>query len=102
MQQQKIQQNQIAIEKEQALVERENQVAMAELEMKAAQLDLKAREIELGNATDNRELDIRQARYSQQNMADIFSQIQGDTNVGQTEPEGTGGDTPDVQQQPGV
>ena len=102
LQQQKIQQNQIAIEKEQALVERENQVAMAELEMKAAQLDLKAREIELGNATDNRELDIRQARYSQQNMADIFSQIQGDTNVGQTEPEGTGGDPPDVQQQPGV
>lgn len=103
LQQQRIQQNQISIEKEQALVERENQVAMAELEMKAAQLDLKAKEIELGNATDNRELDIRQARYSQQNMAEIYKDIGGqESELGETQPEGTGGNTPNVQQQPGI
>ena len=71
LQQQKIQENQINLQKQQALIERENQVAMAELEMKSQQLELKAREIELSNATDNRELDIRSAKQSQQAMENL-------------------------------
>ena len=72
LQQQKIQQNQMAIQKEQALIQRENEVAAAELQLKAQELELKATQIEINQQIDNRELDIRQNRYTQQVSADII------------------------------
>ena len=90
LQQQKIQQNQMAIQKEQALIQRENEVAAAELQLKAQELELKATQIEINQQIDNRELDIRQNRYTQQVSADIIK-AREEMDARQAEPGGAEG-----------
>jgi hypothetical protein len=72
LQKQAIEQNQIKIQKEQALMEREAQLAQAEIQLEQQKLQLKSQEMQMKDRTDNKELDIRASKQTQNVMTQMM------------------------------
>ena len=72
LQKQAIEQNQIKIQKEQALMEREAALAQSEIQLEQQKLQLKAQEIQMKDRTDNKELDIRASKQTQNVMTQMM------------------------------